>query len=230
MILPNHTLKSYDKQLDELMERILEMGALVLKMVQDAKRSLRVRDEKLGQAAKEFDQKINDLDSTIEESATVILALQNPMANDLRFVTSAIKIAGILERAGDLAKNIIQRSPKLGEKPSSKTISQMEEMADAVTTMLQNALQAVKDQSETVAADVWKSDDTVDELYHRIFETMQKEMQAKKGDVASCTHIVFAAKNFERIADYATNLAKTVYYVSSGARPDKATLESKNNG
>lgn len=226
MILASHTLKSYDEKLESLLRLILEMGGLVRQMVLDAKDSLRHGDPKRGEAALDFDRKINALDSQIEESATLILALQNPMAIDLRFVTSAIKIAGILERAGDLAKNIIQRSPKMGAGIPSEVLTRLEDMADVAASMISDSLLCIQDQDQRKAANVWKRDDLVDEHYHQIFAAMQKQMQASPDNIAACTHVVFAAKNFERVADYATNLAKTVYYVASGARPDKAYLQS----
>lgn len=226
MILPSHTLKAYDEKLEELLSLILEMGGLVQKMVLDAKTAVSQRDPKLGEAARDFDRRINDLDSRIEEAATLILALQNPMAIDLRFVTSAIKIASILERAGDLAKNIIQRSPKLGNDMPPAVIARLEEMADIAASMLAESMEAVKAQDQRKAADVWKRDDVVDEHYHQIFAAMQQEMLEHPQNISAYTHVVFAAKNFERVADYATNLAKTVYYVASGTRPDKATLQS----
>lgn len=226
MILASHTLKSYDEKLEQLLALILEMGGLVRQMVLDAKESLRKGDPKLGEAALDFDRKINALDSQIEESATLILALQNPMAIDLRFVTSAIKIAGILERAGDLAKNIIQRSPKMGENIPPAVIARLEDMADVSATMISDSLLCIQAQDQRKAAEVWRRDDLVDEHYHQIFAAMQQEMQSHPENIASCTHVVFAAKNFERVADYATNLAKTVYYVATGTRPDKAYLQS----
>ncbi len=114
MNLSQHTLRSYDKQLQHLMQLILDMGGEVRKMVLAAKESFRSRDESRVTDAKAADKHINELDHQIEEEATIVLALQNPLAIDLRFVTSVLKITGMLERAGDLAKNTVKRSVKMG--------------------------------------------------------------------------------------------------------------------
>src|SRR5262245_20264078 len=136
MILANHTLRSYDERLNALLELIFEMGGLVRSMVMDAKKSLHARDEALAANADAADRRINELDENIEEQATLIIALQNPMAIDLRFITSTIKIAGLLERAADLAKNIIKRSPKLGDYRPEAVLVRMDAMADTVVAMI----------------------------------------------------------------------------------------------
>lgn len=222
--MTNHTLTSYDKQLNFLTDAIVEMGGLVKEMILLAKRSLVDRDPSLVDQAVAMDKRINALDFKIEQQATVVLALQNPMAVDLRFVTSALKIAVALERAGDLAKNTAKRSIKLGSYVPTKTIGHVTQMVDIVISMLDDALAAIKTRNPAKATDVWRRDDQVDDLYHVILTGMQEEMQADPKNILSCTHFVFAAKNFERIADYATNIAKTVHYITSGKPADKATI------
>lgn len=220
-----HTLRAYDDQLGQLTSSIIEMGANVRDLILLAKRAVTERDEALVEAARAKDKQINALDRQIEQQATVILALQNPMAVDLRYVTSSLRISIALERVGDLAKNITKRSAKLGEyKLPEATLNKLYQMVDIVVAMLEGALDAIKTRNADEALDVWKRDDEVDDLYHHILTTMQKEMQAHPDNILSCTHLVFVAKNFERIADYATNLAKTVHYVISGSPANKATM------
>jgi phosphate transport system protein len=157
----------------------------------------------------------------------VVLALQNPMAVDLRFVTSALRIAGELERAGDLTKNIAKRSLKMEKyRIPEKVVTALRQIAGLVTGMLGDALSAIEARNPEIAVRVWSQDDAVDDLYHEILDTMQAEMTKDPKDILSCTHVVFAAKNFERIADYATSLAKTVYYVTSGEPPNKEALRA----
>lgn len=225
MNLSHHTLRSYDKQLQHLLSLILDMGGEVQQMVRAAKESFRSRDEGRIAAAKAADKHINELDVQIEEEATVVLALQNPMAIDLRFVTSVLKITGMLERAGDLAKNTVKRSVRMGTFAPEEAIVKLELMADIIIEMLESALAAFEEKDTQKAARVWRRDDEIDELYHDIITLMQQEMTKSADNVMPSTHVVFAAKNFERIADYITNFAKTVYYVTSGKRPDKAVLK-----
>lgn len=225
MTLGQHTLRSYDKQLQHLMQLILDMGGEVKKMVLAAKESFRAREVSRAADAKAADKHINDLDHQIEEAATVVLALQNPLAIDLRFVTSVLKITGMLERAGDLAKNTVKRSVKMGAFAPEPVIVKLERMADIIIEMLDSALTAFDSKDTEQAIAVWKRDEEIDDLYHEVLSVMQKEMAAEPDNVAACTHVVFAAKNLERLADYTTNIAKTVYYVNSGKRADKTLLK-----
>ena len=227
MDLNNHTLRAYDKQLQHLMQLILDMGGEVRKMVLAAKQSFRSDDENRVAEAKAADKYINALDHQIEEEATIVLALQNPLAIDLRFVTSVLKITGMLERAGDLAKNTVKRSVKMGIHAPEPVIQKLEKMADVVIEMLNDALQAFERTDTALAMAVWKRDQEIDDLYHEIFAIMQKQMSESPENVTPSTHIVFAAKNLERLADYTTNLAKTVYYVGSGKRADKTLLKQE---
>lgn len=222
----HHTLSSYDKQLSQLTESILSMGALVKELVFIAKRSLFERDPTLVNTALATDVRINELDREIEHQATIVLALQNPMAVDLRFVTSALKIAGMLERAGDLAKNTTKRSMKLEGYSPTKVLDKFNAMVDIVVEMLDDALQSVALRDAGKATAVWSRDDQVDSMYHEILTTMQQEMLADPAHILPCTHFVFAAKNFERVADYATNIAKAVHYVTSGKPADKHSMRA----
>lgn len=223
--LSHHTLRSYDKQLQHLLSLILDMGKEVKDLVLAAKKSFRERDESRVSDAKTADKHINELDLQIEEEATVVLALQNPMAIDLRFVISIIKITGMLEHAGDLAKNTVKRSVRMGDFAPEEVIAKLELMADIIVEMLDGALTAFAEKDTQKSALVWRRDKEIDTLYREIIEMMQKEMAASAENVLPCTQIVFCAKNLERLADYTTNLAKTVYYVTAGKRPNKATLK-----
>ncbi len=223
--LSHHTLRSYDKQLQHLLSLILDMGKEVQDLVIAAKQSFRERNETRVANAKTADKHINELDKQIEEEATVVLALQNPMAIDLRFVISIIKITGMLEHAGDLAKNTVKRSLRMGDFAPEAAIVKLELMADIIVEMLGGALSAFAEKDTQKAALIWRRDKEIDTLYKEIIEMMQKEMAAAADNVLPCTQVVFAAKNLERLADYSTNLAKTVYYVTSGKRPDKAILK-----
>lgn len=222
----NHTNSSYDKQLTLLTGDILAMGGLVKELIVIAKRSLIERNADLVAEARAKDKEINALDTKIEHQVAVVLALRNPMAVDLRYVTSALKIAGALERAGDLAKNTAKRSVKLADYMPAAATDKLERMVEIVLQMLDEALSAVERRDSKKATQVWQRDDEVDDLYHELIAGMQQEMLAHPEHILAYTHFVFAAKNFERIADYATNLAKTVHYVTSGRPADKASMKA----
>lgn len=230
MNLSQHTLKSYDTQLEQLLRLILDMGVEVRKALAAAKKTFRLRDESRIADAKAADKHINDLDARIDEAATLVLALQNPMAIDLRFVVAVLKITTMLERMGDLAKNTVKRSVKMGEYAPEPVIVKLEHMADVTDEMLSLALEAFADKDTVKAARVWQRDEEIDQLYKEIFSLVQKDMVASPGSAESCTHVVFAAKNIERLADYTTNLAKTVYYIASGKRADKSVMKSLAEG
>jgi len=224
--LAGHTLKAHDQHLTQLLEMILRMGDCVRTLIETSKVALGERSEPLVERARKEDEEINRLEAALDEAATATLALQSPVAVDLRFVTSALKISGMLERAGDLAKNNVKRSQKLGKYASDEIMAQLAQMADINLSMLEDALRAVQERNPDLANAVWKRDDEVDDLYHAIFSTMQKVMQKDKKNIEACTHIVFMAKNLERMADYITNMAKTVHYVATGAHVTKAALKS----
>ena len=225
MNLGAHTLKSYDEQLSHLSDLIAQMVAQLQTLVEASKQAFRSRDESRIEDAKAADKIINRLDSEIEEAATLVLALQNPLAVDLRFVTSVLKITGMLEQAGDMAKNTVKRSVRMGTYATEDGIVRLERMADAIMELLGDALKAFQTRDAELATQVWKRDDEIDALYKEVIEMMQKEMAASPDRIGACTHVMFAAKNLERLADYTTNLAKTVYYINTGKRADKAILK-----
>lgn len=224
MNLGAHTLKSYDEQLKHLSDLIAQMVAELQKLVRASKESFRSRDESRIADAKAADKVINRLDIEIEEAATTVLALQSPVAVDLRFVTSVLKITGMLEQAGDMAKNTVKRSVRMGTYASEDAIKKLEQMADLIDKLLGDALKAFETRDSELATKVWKSDDEIDDLYKEVIELIQKEME-QKDRIPAGTHVMFAAKNLERLADYTTNLAKTVYYINTGKRADKSILK-----
>lgn len=225
MNLGAHTLKSYDEQLAELSRLIAGMVGELRKLVRASREAFRSRDEARIADAKAADKIINQLDVQIEEAAATVIALQSPVAVDLRFVISVLKITGMLEQAGDMAKNTVKRSVKMGTYASEDAISRLEKMADVIDELLADALKAFESRDAELATKVWKRDDEIDDLYKEVITLTQAEMATSKDRIPPCTHVMFAAKNLERLADYATNLAKTVYYINTGKRADKAILQ-----
>ena len=202
------------------------MGGLVKDMIVAAMKSLTAKDDALKEQVRELDRQVNALDRSVSEQATMMLALRSPMGDDLRFVTSALRIASDLERAGDLAKNTTKRSMKLGDYEPTHVLESLHRMVDIVLTMVSDALTAIETRNPEQAIAVWKRDKQVDDLYHDILRDLQTEMQKNSSSVEAATHFVFATKNFERIADYATSLARTVHYVTTGTPADKGVLKA----
>lgn len=222
------TFQSYNLQLSQLTGSILEMGGVVREMIVAALDSLTAKDDAHRERVRQLDKKVNALDQSINEQATTMLAFRSPMGDDLRFVTSALGIASDLERAGDLAKNTGKRSLKVGDYTPTKVMPLFKKMVDLITEMISEALIAIEKRDPHLAIEVWRDDKQVDDLYHEILRTLQEDMQKNPAAIEAITHFIFANKNFERIADYATSLARTVYYVTTGRQAKKELL--KNNG
>lgn len=219
------TFKSYNEQLQQLTGSILSMGELVKQMISIAFNSLTAKDDAYKDQIRELDKKVNELDHSINEQATTMLAFRSPMGDDLRFVTSALGIASDLEHAGDLAKNTTKRSLKLGDYNPKGIMVPLGSMVDIIQGMLTDSLHAVEKRDPELAVQVWKRDKQVDDLYHDILKALQEEMQKHPEAVEALTHLMFANKNLERVADYTTSLARTVYYVTTGRQATKAVLK-----
>lgn len=226
-MITNHTLSKYDHKLQELRDTFLSMGELVKASIELTQQALNNQQADLYQKIKENDKKINALDDKVEELVTQIIALMNPMAMDLRFVTSALKVSLFLERAGDLAKNTTKRLSRLEINVPTKTKAMLEDLIVTDLKMLEAALEAVKNSDADKAIYVWKSDDEADNLCKDIFEELRAQMIRTPNDAPHLADIMFAAKNLERLADYATNLAKTVHYVLTGEKPKKNLLKQE---
>lgn len=221
------TFQSYNWQLQKLTGSIMDMGALVKEMIAAALNSLTAKDDAHKEKVRDLDKKVNELDRSINEQATMMLAFRSPMGDDLRFVTSALGIASDLEHSGDLAKNTTKRSLKLGAYTPDRIMEPLGKMVDIIHAMITDALTAVEKRDPDLAIDVWRRDKQVDDLYMEILKVLQEEMQKHPDSVEAITHFIFANKNFERIADYTTSLARTVYYVTTGKQPDKNVLKGK---
>lgn len=220
--------RSYNEQIHQLTRSIIEMGELVKDMIAAAYHSLTARDDEHKNQVKLIDKRVNELDRTINEQSAMMLAMRSPMGDDLRFVISALGIASDLERAGDLAKNTSKRSLKVGEYNPVLVIKQIGLMVDIILSMISDAIRAIEKRDPDLAIEVWKRDRAVDNIYHEILRSLQEEMQKNSHSVEAITHFMFANKNFERIADYTTSLARTVYYVNTGKQATKELIKQGN--
>jgi phosphate transport system protein len=216
-----HIVHSYDKELRSLSESIVAMGKLVREIILIADKSFQDNENDYVALAKATDKKVNNFDLQIEQQATSLLALRQPMAIDLRQVISALKIAVILERMGDLGKNTTKRAKKINAPLPEDWTNDIRNMADIIANMLSDVLDAFKEFNKEKAEAVWAKDAEVDEIYYSLMGKLQSDMVTSPQNIPSTLQIIFAVRNIERIGDYVTKLAKIVYYIVSGERVTK---------
>ena len=210
-----HTLKAFDEDLDRLRALIAEMGGMAEHAVREAMRCLVQRDEETAKQIVADDKKIDALELETERRAIQLIALRAPMAADLREVVAALKISGVVERIGDYAKNIAKRVPEMKSR-SIEPMSLMPEMARIATEMVHDVLNAFVERDPDVAREVYERDQKVDDFYNSIFRTLVTHMIENPQSVGEAAHLLFIAKNIERVGDHATNIAEMVYYAATG--------------
>jgi phosphate transport system protein len=212
-----HITTAFDQDLRELSSRIAEMGGMAERLVAESVDALVKRDTVLAQRVIAADANIDALQREIEEKAILTIARRQPMAVDLREVVAALRIANDLERVGDLAKNTGKRVLALdGEYHAQKQLRGVKHMADMVLDQLKQVLDAYGARDEQHALAVWKRDGEVDAMYTSLFRELLTYMMEDPRHITLCTHLLFAAKNIERIGDHATNIAETIYYLVVG--------------
>ncbi|HTR13567.1 MAG TPA: phosphate signaling complex protein PhoU [Roseiarcus sp.] len=213
----DHTVKSYDRELDTLERRIAEMGGIAEKMVIDAMDALANADAALAQQVIATDPRLDALQREIEDLAVMTIALRQPVAVDLRELIGAIRVTGDLERIGDLAKNIAKRAVKIsGEARIPRAIVGIKHMNEVATELLKDVLDAYAQRDVERARDVWARDVDLDALEDSVFRDLLTHMMEDPRNISFCAHLLFCSKNIERIGDHATNIAETVIYVTTG--------------
>jgi phosphate transport system protein len=218
VVADQHTVRAYDKDLDLLERRIAEMGGIAEKMVIDAVDALSTGDASLAHHVVETDPRLDALQREIEEQATMTIARRQPVANDLREIIGAIRVAGDLERVGDLAKNIAKRSVKIGlESRVPRAIVGIKHMNDFATELMKDVLDAYAQRDVERALDVWERDVDLDALEDSVFRDLLTHMMEDPRNITFCAHLLFCSKNIERIGDHATNIAETVVYLVTGS-------------
>ena len=208
--------RHFDEELRDLKQKILQMGALVEDQVEKAKQALIERNEILAKQVIHDDRRVNTLDVEVDEFCLRLLALYQPAARDLRFITTAMKISTELERISDLAENICERSIELNEEPQLKPYIDIPRMADRATTMVHEALDAFVRGDSISARNVLVEDDVVDELTEQLFRELLSFMMENPKTITRAIRLSFVAKYLERIADHATNVAELVVYMVEG--------------
>lgn len=208
--------RHFHEELAALKEKILRMGALVEEQIQQALKALVERNDTLARKVIENDRRVNTLDVEVDEDCLELLALHQPAARDLRFITTAMKISTELERMSDLAENICERAIELNQEPQLKPYIDIPVMAERAMKMVWDALDAFVKADATLARKVLADDDYVDNLTQQLFREMLSFMIENPQTISRAIRLSFISKYIERIADHATNVAELVVYMVEG--------------
>ena len=214
--MPAHTVRSFDEELRHLRDTVARMGGLAERQVADATTALVRRDAEMATEVMGRDGAIDALEREIEAFCIRLLALRQPVGQDLRLVIASLKIIHAIERIGDYARNAAKRSIVLAEQPRLGSLNGFQRMARMVQSNLKDAIDALVNNDAAKANEVWANDEPVDEVYNGIFREMLTFMMEDPRNITAATHLLFIAKNLERIGDHATNIAETVHYAVRG--------------
>jgi phosphate transport system protein len=209
-------LRHFLEELEDLQKKLLEMGGLVEFAIRQSVHALVDRDEAAAQDVLRSEARINQMEIEIDDFAVRLLARHQPMAKDLRFLTAAIKINNDLERMGDLAVNIVERALSLIRQPPVKPLIDIPQMSKLVDSMVRNCLDAFVKRDGQMARGVLLSDDAVDDLRDAIYEELVGFMKRDPSTISRSLDLIFVARNLERIADHATNIAEDVLFLAQG--------------
>ncbi|MCX7316214.1 MAG: phosphate signaling complex protein PhoU [Hyphomicrobiales bacterium] len=215
--MSEHIVKSYGEELMELGRKIAEMGGLSETMLSNAIQALVRGDTDLAQRVIETDHRLDVLERDIEEKAILTIAKRQPMAVDLRAIVSSIRLASDMERIGDLSKNIAKRVVAInGQFAPQKIVGGVVHMSELALDRLKRVIDAYAQRDVAAALDVWNHDEEIDQLYNSLFRELLTYMMEDPRNIGFCTHLLFCAKNIERIGDHATNIAETIHYMVTG--------------
>ena len=217
MTMSEHTIKAFDADLQDLTRVVAEMGGLAERQIVNAIEALDKRDITLAQRVIAEDAKIDALQREIEEKAILTIARRQPMAVDLREVVGGLRISNDLERIGDLAKNIAKRVAALdGDFWPAQVMRGVEHMSDLVLAQIKDVLDSFARRDSGEALTVWRNDEEVDAVNNSLFRELLTYMMEDPRNISFCIHLLFCAKNIERMGDHATNIAETVYFMVEG--------------
>ncbi len=215
--MSDHIVRSFDDELLALGRNISEMGGIAETMFASSVDALVRSDTQLAQRVIATDQRLDALEREIEEKAILTIAKRQPMAVDLRAIITSIRLAADLERVGDLAKNIGKRVVAMnGQFVPQKIVGGVTHMSDLALDRLKRVLDAYMNRDVETALDVWNNDEEIDALYNSLFRELLTYMMEDPRNIGFCTHLLFCAKNIERIGDHATNIAETIHYLVTG--------------
>ena len=213
-----HTVKAFDQDIKQIRALISQMGGLAEQAIHDAMKALQRGDVTLADQVRGKDKAIDAIESELEKLVVRVIALRAPMADDLREVIAALKIAAVIERIGDYAKNIAKRVPQIHTEGEERieAVSLLPAMANLASEMVHDALDAFSARNAPLAAEVCRRDNALDDFYDSIFRTLVTFMVENPRTISQVAHLLFVAKNLERIGDHATNVAEMVYFAATG--------------
>ena len=215
--MSEHTVKSYEGELEAISTSVAQMGGVAEALLQGAIDALQRRDSALADRMIESDRRIDELERVIEGQAVKILALRQPVGVDLRLTVTALRISNEIERIGDLAKNIAKRALVLNRENPVRLTQGLVRMGRECLSQIKAVLDAYAARDAEAAMAVWRRDEEIDELYNSIFRELRTYMMEDPRTISLATHLLFVAKNLERAGDHATNIAEQVYYLAKGA-------------
>jgi phosphate transport system protein len=212
-----HIVRAYDQELELLDKKIAQMGGHVEQELAQGFDALERRDPQLAAAVVADDHKVDVLEGEIQEMTIQLIARRQPMAVDLRHIMTVLKIAGELERTGDLAKNIAKRAHAVsGENHPKPLMTGLKHMVELALSQLKDVLDAYAERDADKAMAVWRRDERIDAMYNSLFRELLTYMMEDPRNIGLCTHLLFAAKNIERVGDHTTNIAEDVHYMVRG--------------
>lgn len=227
----DHIIKSYDDELNQLETALVQMGGLVEEQLTRALNALARRDSSLAEEVKASDARVDAANHDIDNRVVRLLALRQPMAIDLRFIVGAMRMSTELERMGDYSANLAKRTIALNQCDYVEAVQVVLRMGKLVTRMIKEVLDAYTERDDERARKAWMLDTEVDDIYSSLFRDILNSMSVEPNNISSLTHLLFMAKNIERIGDHATNIAETVSFMVTGtplleARPKSDTSSS----
>jgi phosphate transport system protein len=221
--MSDHIVKAYDNDISALKTQLAEMGGLAEEQLASAIQALSRRDTVMADRVISNDDKLDELERRIEEKAILTIAKRQPMALDLREIMVAIRVASDIERIGDLAKNTAKRTHAISEALPRKLSAGLSRMGSMAQAQLKQVLDAYAERDDEKGLAVWRADEDLDALYNSIFRELLTYMMEDPRNISLCTHLLFGAKNLERIGDHTTNIAENIHYLIHG----KTILENR---
>ncbi len=217
--MSDHTVKAFDEDITRLRGLIGEMGGLAEVAIEEALASLVTGDTKRAAKVVEGDKKLDELEMQVDKLAIRVIALRAPMADDLREVIAALKIAGVVERIGDYSKNIAKRVGEIEGKDRFEPLTLLPAMGEVAAEMVHDVLTAYAARDPDLAREVIATDNKVDAFYNSIFRNLVSYMVENPATISSAAQLLFVARNLERIGDHATNVAEMVHFAATGVYP-----------
>ena len=213
-----HIVKAFDDDLRKIDALVAQIGGLAEAQISAAIQAVAKRDSAIANMVIEGDGKVDMLREQLDEQAVRLLALRQPVAVDLRVIVAALRIAGDLERIADYAANMAKRSIALNQAPIVKPVAAIPRMGTMVQRLIKDVLDAYVSRDAEKAMDVWRRDEEVDEMYNSLFRELLTYMMEDPRSIGVCTHLLFMAKNIERMGDHTTNVAELIYYMVNGRK------------